>query len=88
MKNAITIYLNKINPFVALFIFLWCSWIYFGPFIVSIIEQNSIMSEFKKLFDGEENGISMYIFVKGIFCSLMLWLVGEYFKHYFAKNNQ
>jgi hypothetical protein len=86
MNKAILIYLNKINPIIAIFILLWCSWIYFSPVFIDIYHHKFEISMLKTLINGGDNNISMYIFIKGIFCSIMLWIVGEYFKNQFNKN--
>jgi hypothetical protein len=87
MKKSFIFYLKKINPFLALFIFLWCFWIYLSPLCIAILHHKFAWSMLKELIDGRENYVQMYIFIKGIFCSIMLWLVGEYFKHYFVNDN-
>jgi|WetSurMetagenome_2_1015567.scaffolds.fasta_scaffold774808_1 hypothetical protein len=87
MNQSILFYLRKINPIVAIFIFLWCSWIYFSPIIIEIYHHTFKLSLLKTLINGGENYISMYIFIKGVFCSIILWIVGEYFKNQYLKSN-
>lgn len=87
MKKAILFYLEKINPFVAVFILLWCIWIYSCPLVIAIFHNKLEWKIIKGLIDGREYGIPMYILIKGFFCSIMLWLVGEYFKEQFKKAN-
>jgi hypothetical protein len=87
MRKAILFYLEKVNPFLALFIFLWCFWIYFSPLLIVIMHNKFEWKLLKGLIDGREYYIQMYIVIKGLFCSVMLLLVGEYFKDQFRKGN-
>ena len=85
MKKAVLFYLTKINPVIAVFIFLWCFWIFSCPVFIAILHHDFHWSTTRALLDGREYYIPMYILIKGVFCSIMLWIVGEYFKSYFSK---
>jgi hypothetical protein len=85
MKPAVLFYLERINPVVAVFIFLWCLWIYSCPLFIAVVHHKFHWHMVKALMDGREYYIPMYILIKGVFCSLMLWIVGEYFKGLFTN---
>jgi len=87
MNKALLFYLNKINPIIAIFIFLWCFWIFSCPIFIAILHHKFHWTMAKALIDGREYSIPMYILIKGLFCSIMLWIVGEYFKSQFSKSN-
>ena len=87
MNKVLLFYLNRINPVVAVFIFLWCLWVYSCPIFIAILHHDFHLSMTKALLDGREYYVQMYILIKGLFCSIMLWIVGEYFKSYFSKSN-
>jgi len=68
------------TPFLSILILLYCSWIYFCPFIILAKHgQLTLSSFFKSLVDSREYYIQMYILIKGVFCSAMLFIVGNYF---------
>ncbi|MFA6281415.1 MAG: hypothetical protein WCY05_02800 [Candidatus Omnitrophota bacterium] len=77
-------YLKWVNPIVALLILIICSWVYFGGYFVGFNEK----SKFEKkevLIDPNEMGMPMYFFAKGLFCSSMLFLFGEFMKRKLSK---
>jgi hypothetical protein len=86
MKRPIIIYLEKFNPILAIFIFLWCFWTYSCPLFIAILHHKFEWKLLKTMIDAREYYIPMYILIKGIFCSVILWLVGEYFKVQFQKD--
>lgn len=76
-------YLKWINPAVALTILFICTWIW----LTSYFYSDSGVSAFEKgknilLF----NGITFYFFAKGLFCSSLLFMFGEFLKKYLDKN--
>lgn len=87
MKKAVVFYLDKINPIVAAFIFLWCLWIFICPVVIEILHHTFKWNMVKALIDGREYYLQMFIVIKGLFCSIMLWIVGEYFKLYFLRQD-
>ena len=77
-------YLKWLNSLVALLILIICSWIYFGGYFVSFGDK-SLFAKGKIIIDPGEMGMSMYFFAKGLFCSSMLFLFGEFMKRKLAK---
>jgi len=72
-------YLKWVNPIVALAILAICTWIYFGGYFVSFGKETPFMKG-QSLIEPSEMGMSMYFFAKGLFCSSMLLLFGEFLK--------
>ena len=79
-------YLKWINPFVALVILAICTWLYFGGYFIDLGGGETPFSKGDNLFDVDEMGFSMYFFAKGLFCSSMLFLFGEFLKRYLKKD--
>ncbi len=79
-------YLKWINPCVALLILIICTWIYVGGYFVSYDAGQSPFAKGEVFIDPEEMGFSMYFFAKGLFCSSMLFLFGEFLKKYLYGN--
>ncbi len=77
-------YLKWINPLVAIVILLICSWIYFGGYFIGFDKKSAFM-EGKNIIDPGEMGFSMYFFAKGLFCSSMLFLFGQFLKRKLFK---
>jgi len=77
-------YLKWINPVIAILILLICSWIYFGGYFISFNGKSPFL-EGKSIIDPREMGFSMYFFAKGLFCSSMLFLFGEFLKRKLFK---
>lgn len=74
------------TPSLSLLILLYCTWIYFCPFVISAKHgQLTIGSFFKALLDSREYYIQMYILIKGILCSAILYIVGHYFYNQLDK---
>jgi hypothetical protein len=72
-------YLTWINPAVALIVLVICTWIYFGGYFVSFGSDTPFM-EGKSIIDPDEMAMPLYFFAKGLFCSSMLFLFGEFMK--------
>lgn len=81
-------YLKWINPIVAILIFLWCCYIYFGGMFIEITHHEFTFEKFKDLIDPRDNNFNMYFIIKGLFCSIMLLIVGDYFKRIYDKDNK
>lgn len=80
-------YLKWINPIVALLILVICSWLYFGGYFVSFADKSPFLRG-KNIIDPSEMNLSMYFFAKGLFCSSMLFLFGEFLKRKLFKEEQ
>ncbi len=78
-------YLKWVNPIVALFILVICSWLYFGGYFVSFSADKSPFLRGKLIIDPAEMNLQMYFFAKGLFCSSMLFLFGEFMKKRLPK---
>jgi hypothetical protein len=87
MNKAIQFYLEKINPILALSIFLWCFWVWSCPLFIEIMHGNFKWKLLKVMIDSREYYIPMYILIKGLFCGVILWIVGEYFRIQFKKSS-
>jgi hypothetical protein len=79
-------YLKWINPIVALVILVICTWIYFGGYFIDLGGGQAPFSKGDNIFDVDEMGFNMYFFAKGLFCSSMLLLFGEFLKRYLKKD--
>jgi hypothetical protein len=77
-------YLKWINPAVALLILVICSWLYFGGYFVSFADKSPFLKG-KNIIDPAEMEFPMYFFAKGLFCSSMLFLFGEFLKRKLPK---
>ena len=77
-------YLKWVNPIVALVILVICSWLYFGGYFVSFSGE-SPFAKGKIIIDPAEMNLPMYFFAKGLFCSSMLFLFGEFLKRKLYK---
>ncbi|MFA5337647.1 MAG: hypothetical protein WC330_04885 [Candidatus Omnitrophota bacterium] len=80
-------YLKWINPIVAILILVICSWLYFGGYFVSFGNKSPFLKG-KSIIDPSEMNLPMYFFAKGLFCSSMLFLFGEFFKRKLRKEEQ
>jgi hypothetical protein len=78
-------YLKWINPIVALVILAICCWVYFGGYFISLDGSETPFTKGKHLLDAGDEGFQMYFFAKGLFCSSMLFLFGEFLKKYLNK---
>ena len=79
-------YLKWVNPIIALLILVICSWLYFGGYFVSFSADKSLFLKGKNILDPAEMNLQMYFFAKGLFCSSMLFLFGEFMKRKISKN--
>lgn len=79
-------YLRRINPVVALVILLICTWIWLGGYFLNLGGGETSFQEGVSIIDPGEMAFSLYFFAKGLFCSAMLLLFGEFLKKYLAKN--
>lgn len=79
-------YLKWINPVVALLILIICSWLYFGGYFVNFNpKEPSPYERGENIIDPDEMNLPMYFFAKGLFCSSMLFLFGEFLKRKLSK---
>lgn len=85
MNNFLKFYLKWINPFIAGLILIICVWIYFGGYFLQFGETEPPFLKGDSIIDPGELGFSMYFFAKGLFCSSMLFLFGEFMKRYIEK---
>jgi hypothetical protein len=79
-------YLRRINPIVALAILLICTWIWLGGYFLNFDGGETSFQEGVSIIDPSEMGFSLYFFAKGLFCSAMLLLFGEFLRKYLAKS--
>jgi len=79
-------YLKWINPTIAVLILLICTWLYFGGYFVRFDpKETSHYEKGESIIDPEEMNLPMYFFAKGLFCSSMLFLFGEFLKRKLSK---
>lgn len=81
-------YLKWINPAVAILILAICCWIYFGGYFLNLDGGETPFSKGKHILDVDELGFQMYFFAKGLFCSSLLFLFGEFLKKYLNKGER
>jgi hypothetical protein len=76
-------------PVISVFILVYCTWIFFCPIAIDIKHGNMSVGKFlKALVDSRDYYIQMYILVKGVFCSTILFVVGKYFEGELEKKNK
>lgn len=78
-------YLKWINPIIALAVLGLCSWLWLGPYFLS--PGGSPYAMGLTPFNLEQ-GFGMYFFAKGLFCSAMLFIAGEFLKRFLAKDGK
>jgi len=81
-------YLKWINPIIALVILAICCWIYFGGYFINLSGEETPFANGTPILDVDELGFSMYFFAKGLFCSSMLFLFGEFLKKYLGYKSE
>lgn len=79
-------YLTYVNPALAVLILLICAWIYIGGYFTNFEGEETAFSDGKSILDPNEMGFPLYFFAKGLFCSAMLFLFGEFMKRYLARD--
>lgn len=75
-------YLRWVNPAVALLVLLICTWIYLGGYFTAPGDGESAFERGDGLLDPNEMAFSLYFFAKGLFCSSVLFMAGEFLKRY------
>jgi len=73
---------------VACVILLICCWVYFGAFFTKFDGSQTLYAQGNIIIDPDKLGLQMYFFAKGLFCSSVLLLLGEFLKKYLGKNDQ
>ena len=81
-------YLKWINSIVAVVILALCSWLYFGGYFIDLGGGDAPFAEGKHILDTNEMGFGIYFFAKGLFCSSMLFLFGEFLKKYLKEETK
>lgn len=85
-------YLKWINPIVALAVLGLCSWLWLGPYFFPVGGSPNRPSPFAlglSPFNLElGHGFGLYFFAKGLFCSAMLFIAGEFLKRFLAKDGK
>jgi len=82
MNRFLDFYLKWINPLIALTILLICTWIYFGGYFFQFGGGETPFVKGAVIIDPDDFTLSMYFFAKGLFCSSLLFLFGEFMKRY------
>jgi hypothetical protein len=75
-------YLRWVNPAVAMAVLAICTWIYIGGYFTAPGDGESAFERGEGLLDPNEMAFSMYFFAKGLFCSSVLLMAGEFLKRY------
>lgn len=78
------IYLKWVNPGIALTVLTICTWIWLASYFVGEGSE-SPFEKGKNIF--LYNQIAFYFFAKGLFCSSMLFLFGEFMKRYIENKS-
>lgn len=82
-------YLKWVNPIVAIMIFIICTSLYFGRYFVNFNPKEvSLHAKGENIIDPAQMGLPMYFFAKGLFCSSILFLFGEFLKSKIVNKNK